>query len=320
MPFGKKPFSRVVTGVDKSRLFYARLVGRLNAAGAEITTATMQAVTASNYIEFLLNGAGDSDINDYTGTAGAAGRITITDANADTVGDVIDIINGVGVGQDGGVSAGGSRRWRAALGDFPRAYALTSGDLLNQASAVEMMLGKRHKGASVFADSSGLASPGPNDIWVGIGTEHGVLAGGGLVVPDYFEDVPGETTTSTKISSPSGDRTRQKAKRNDESGIAARYSVVIHAILTGVDWDTTKLIEVYTEDQVPGTDTPFYSESIAATGAGSTVYNGAAGGPVLVGPPGKALFVRVSGTSNLTDGNVVVTGYYEQTPRSAVAA
>jgi hypothetical protein len=316
MPYGKKPFSRVLTGQDTSRLFYAKLVGRANATGVELTLASMQAVNASNYIEFLLNGVGDPDINDYTGTAGAAGRITITDANADSVGEVIDIINGIGAGQDGGFSVGGSRRWRANLADFPRKYALTTLDLLNQAAVVSLMLGSRHPGLSVFGDSSALANV--EERWVGIGTEGGTVKGSGLVSPDYFEDIPGETTTTTKIGSPSGDRTRQKAKRNDESGVASRYSVVIHTIRTGVVFATTKRIQVFTEDQNPATDVPFYQEDIAGAAVGSAVYAGLPGGPILVGPPGKVLFVRVTGTGAVTDGSVSVLGYYEQTPRGSV--
>ncbi len=303
-----RPFSRVVMGDDDSRLFYARTVDRVNAAGVEITSASLQAVAASNYIEFLLNGAGDADINDYTGASGAAGRIVITDGNADTVGEVIDIINGIGAGQDGGFSAGGSRRWRAALGDFPRAYALTTGDLLNQASVVSTLVGHRSPGVSVYADSSGLASA--NEIWVGIGTENGVLPGSGLVVPDFFEDIPGESLI-TGFAGNSPDRTRQKAKQNDEAVVANRLRVVISHIGFSALWDATKVIQIWREDQDPATDVPKYQESVAVAAFTSAVLTGAGGAFEFRGDPGFRYFVRITGTTNFTDGHVRVTGRYE---------
>lgn len=286
---------------DTSIFARLRTVGRTTAAGAELTTATVQSVSASNYVEFLLNTVGDAGINDYTGAGGAAGRILYSDANANSVGEFVNITNGIGAGQPGT-----NRRWRAAVADFPRLYAFTTGDILNDASPRSTLVGHRSLGVSLFADTSALAAV---EYYCGIGSEGGVVAGAGLVSPDYFEDRPGESGI-TGFASNAPDRTRQVAKQNDEAGVTVVYTPVI----TRVSWnavvgDNNKRIQVFREDDDPATATPLYEELLSA--ANNSVALDGSGDFKVTGFPGEMLHVRVFGTGALTDGALVVSGYYE---------
>lgn len=301
MSTGKaRRFNRVVAE-DGSVAFYVKNLLANNAAGTELTAADVISTPASSFVRFRLNGSVDSQVT-YTG-ATTAGDVTYTDTNANTIQKVIDIVNGVGVGQTA------NRQWRAALGDVPPLLALTSGDLLNQAAVVNTLRGLNHNGTEVNMDQSALAIP--DDQWVGIGTERGTRKGSGLVQPDYFEDIPG-TSGITGYSSNSPDRSRTKAKQNDESVVVSRTSVVIERIHVIAIFATTKVISIFDEDDDPA-GTPQYQESITAAAASTSgALDGSAGGFKFVGRPGKRLFVRIGGTGGYTSGSVVVSGYYAQ--------
>lgn len=313
MTTGKGKNFSFVKAADESIAFYVKNVSKLDQAGAELTAADVQSVTASDLVRLRLNGAGDTDINSYTGATGAAGEVVYTDGNANTIQELIDVINDLAVGQLPWTSSS-SRRWRAALGDVPPLYALTAADLLNQASPVNTLVGLNSVGVPVFMDISALASA--NEMYIGIGTEQGTKKGGGPVAPDYFEDIPGVSGTSG-FASNTPDRSRRKAKQNDAAVVTSVNSVVIEVIQAfQVYANNDKVISVFTEDQDPATDTPIYEEVFGAATA-SAVLTGQPGAATIVGPPGKRLFVRSQGTGAFTNGSFVVTGHYEQSLRDA---
>ena len=306
-----KQFSEV-RAADESIAFYAKNWTDQDLTGAELTTADLQSVTASDLVRFRVNAAGDTSINAYTGASGAAGEVVYTDGNANTIGKLIDVINDLGVGQLPW-TASSNRRWRAALGDVPALYDLTAADLLNQGSVVSTLLGLNSVGAQVNLDGSGLASP--NEMWIGVGSDQGTKKGGGLIVPDFFEDVPGITGTSG-FSSNTPDRSRQKAKQNDAGVVVSVNTPVIRVINVFAVFATTKIVSVFSEDQNPQTDTPLYEEDFGAR-TESQVLTGQPGAFELKGVAGKRLFVRVQGTGGFTNGSFVVTGYFEQSLRDA---
>ncbi len=295
-----KRFSRVV-GADESVAFYVKNVLRANAAGTVLTTADVQSTPASDRVRFRLNTVVDAQIT-YT-SATLAGDLTYTDTNANSIQDCIDVINGIGVGQTA------NRQWRANLGDVPPLYALTAADLLDQSAVVNTLLGRSSVGAAVNMDQSALATA--DDQWVGIGTERGCIKGGGLVSPDYFEDLPG-TSAIGGFSSNAGDRSRRKAKQNDEAVVVTVYTPVITYVHCVARFATTGIISIFTEDQDPASATPIFQESIGTAAATSAVLTGVAGTHSVVGIPGKALFLRFGGTGSYTAGAVVVGGHYEQ--------
>jgi hypothetical protein len=165
-------------------------------------------------------------------------------------------------------------------------------------------------------DQSALATA--DDMWVGIGTERGTIKGSGLVQPDFFEDIPG-TSTVSGFSSNTPDRSRRVAKMNEETVVVSQNTVVISLIVVSTLFATTKVISIFHEGQDPATDAPLFQEAITANDATSrsAVLTGEANGFRLVGPPGKALFVLVSGTGGFTAGSVMVSGHYEQGLRDA---
>lgn len=305
MSYGREKRFSFVVAPDESVAFRAKVVSRLTSGGVEVTTGDLQSVSASDLVRFRLNAAGDTGISSYTGASGAAGEVVYTDANANTIQEVLDNINGVGVGQTA------FNRWRAALGDVPPKYALTAGDLLNQGAVVSTLVGLNHVGVPVYLDSSALAVA--NEMWVGLGTEWGTKKGGGLFAPDYFEDIPGESTTAG-FASNQADRSRTKAKQNDEAVVASVNRVVIEKITWAAAFaNNDKIISVFTEDQDPATDPPIYEETYGSANSGDL--DGSYGGFRVVGPPGKRLFVRGQGTGAFTPGTLVVTGHYEQSLR-----
>lgn len=217
-----------------------------------------------------------------------AGTITTSDANANTVGEVINIINGMGAGQTA------TRRWRAALGDVPPALGLVASDLLTMAQT-NVLLGTNHPGLRILIDSSTAGLMAANDIWVGIGTKFGCIAGSGASWPDYFEDIPGSSTTAgvnTPVRSSAinpvkteGATTRKVQYRITGFAIGARFATTanfcVHDINNNVIW---------IEPLTAAAATPFQDRSRTP----------------IVGPPGSPLFFRFWGTGALTDGSVYV--------------
>jgi hypothetical protein len=146
------------------------------------------------------------------------------------------------------------------------------------------------------------------------------LEGGGIVVPDYFEDYPG-VTGITGFASNVPDRTRQSAKQNDESVTVAAHTAVIESIQLWATWAGNDAeVEIWDATQNPATGIPLYSETYGAGTGLSNIYTGAAGSAVFTGRPGVPLFVRAysAGTSAITAGagqGLVVTGHYEMSLR-----
>lgn len=307
-----KVFSRVVNE-DLCRLATVKFVGEDNAAGAEPTTADILATNAANTVTFRINLAAEG-MNTYTGAAGGAGVIDCDDANANTPQELVNIINGIGVGMPAPGAAGYNRRWRAAIADFPPLWAIGGTDLLNDAGVRNALLGVRHPGIGIFGDSSNQAT---FDLWCGIGTEGGCVEGAGLVVPDYFEDIPGVSgITGWATNAP--DRTRQRAKQNDDSVVVMAYTPVITTIQLWTTWTgADAVVEVWDATQNPATGIPLYTETYAAGTGLSNVLTGANGAFQLVGTPGVPLFVRAYGTVGIAAAaqGLVVTGYYEMSLR-----
>jgi hypothetical protein len=177
-------------GEDLSRLMYVKCIGDTDIAGAQITASTLTVAAAVDTLTFTTNAAGDTDINSYTGAAGAAGTITTSDANANTLGEVINIINGVGLGQNA------NTRYRAALADYPPTLALVASDFA-ALGATNILRGRNDVGLGVLADTSTAGKIAADDLWVGIGTAGGCIEGSGWQYPDYFEDIPGSSTTAS---------------------------------------------------------------------------------------------------------------------------
>jgi hypothetical protein len=297
---------------DSSRLASVKFVGRDNAAGAEPTTADIQANNAANTITFRINLAAEG-MNTYTGAAGGAGVIDLDDANANSPQELVNIINGIGAGMPApaaGRGAGGyNDRWRAAIADFP---PIGGTDVLNDAAVRNALLGRSSTGIGIYGDTTNLAN---DDLWVGIGTEDALLEGGGLVCPDYFEDFPGETGI-TGFASNIGDRTRQVAKQNDEGVVVRPWRPVISVISLWSTWvGNDAVVEIWDSTQDPATGVPLYTEAYGAGTGLSGVLTGAAGSFQLVGRPGIPLFVRAYSTAGgaiTANQGLVVTGYYEQ--------
>ncbi len=302
----RKSFSRVIAD-DQSVLARVRFVGDDNAAGTAVTAATVQ--VAADALSFRIN-ASLEGIGDYTGASTAAGVLTFADGNANSIQETLDIINGIGTGQ------AVNRRWRAAQGDLPLLHPLDGTTGLVTAAA-NALLGHRSAGLSLFADRSAVTTGAAGgDVWLGIGTERGVLPGGGLKVPDYFEDFPG-TSGISGFSSNTPDRSRQRAKQNDEAVFVAVYTPVITYIAFNMDYTGNDVaITIWDNSLTPGTDTPLFTETLGDTGVGagpvSAIYNGRADGGEFRGTPGEPLFVRATGTTFSADeGGLVVNGYYE---------
>jgi hypothetical protein len=299
---------------DSSRLASVKFVGRDNAAGAEPTTADIQANNAANTVTFRINLAAEG-MNTYTGAAGGAGVIDCDDANANSPQELVDIINGVGTGMPAptaGRGAGGyNDRWRAAIADFPPLWAIGGTDLLNDGAVRSALLGVRSTGIGIYGDTTNLAN---DDIWCGIGTEDALLEGGGIVAPDYFEDYPG-VTGITGFASNIADRSRQVAKQNDDSVVVAAWTPVITHFAIWSTWvGNDAVVEIWDATQNPATGVPLYTEAYGAGTGLSAVYTGQPGSAQLVGRPGVPLFVRAYSTGGgaiTANQGLTVGGYYE---------
>jgi len=287
-------------GQDLSALCYVKCIADTGAAGTQVDQATVQVATAVDTITLrYAEGGGaiaaDADINTYTAASGAAGTITTVDGNANTVGEIINCINGMGVGQTA------TRRYRAALADVPPALATVASDLLVRAQT-NILLGRNHPGLRILIDSSTAGLMAADDIWVGIGTNQGCIEGSSAWFPDYFEDIPGSSdvggvNTPVRSSSINPRLTEQAVVRHYQYRItgfaiqalfATTANICVHDINNNVIW---------WEPLTAAAVTPFQDRSRTP----------------IVGPVGSPLFFRFWGTGAITDGAV-----YVQAERRAV--
>lgn len=283
-----KDASVIREGEDLSRLMYVKLVGDTDIAGAQITAATLAVAAAVDTLTFLVNAAADTDINSYTGAAGAAGTITTTDGNANTIGEIINIINGVGVGQNA------NARFRAALADYPPALALVASDFLVR-GATNIMLGRSHVGLPLLADTSTNGKITADDLWVGIGTDGGCIEGAGWQYPDYYTDYPGSSTTAGVNT---GIRKQVISGRKDSDTVTRKKQYRITGFASQSLLATTYNIQVRDIN-----NNVIYQEPL--TNAVVTLFRDLSATPI-VGPIGSPLFVRFFGTGANTDGSIQV--------------
>jgi hypothetical protein len=275
-------------GADFSRLMYVKEVGDTDTAAAQVTASTVTVAAAVDTITFTTNAVGDADISSYTGASGAAGTITTADANANTIGEVVNCINGVGVGQTA------NARYRAALADYPPTLALVASDFLAR-GATNIMLGRTHVGLPLLADTSTAGKMAANDLWCGIGTAGGTIEGAGWQMPDYFADIPGSSTTASvntaiRRQAISGRKDNDAVTRkmqyritgfSSQALLATTYNICVHDIWGNVIFQTP------------------------LTNAVVTLFQDYSATPIL-GPVGSPLFVRFWGTGGQTDGSIEV--------------
>ena len=275
-------------GQDFSRILYVKEVGDTDTANAQVTASTITVTTAVDTLLFTTNAAGDVDINSYTGSTGGAGAITTTDGNANTIGEIINIINGVGLGQTA------NARYRAALADMPPGEAVVASDFLARGAA-NIMLGRNAVGLPLLADTSNTGLRTDYDLWCGIGTAGGCIEGAGWQYPDYFADFPGSSTTASvntairkQVISGRKDSdavTRKKQYRitgfASENLMATTYNICVHDINNNVIFQTP------------------------LTAAAVTLFQDYSATPIE-GPVGSPLFVRFWGTGGNTDGAIMV--------------
>lgn len=289
-----KDASNQVAGADLSAIGYLKCIGDLGAAGTEIDQATLQVATAVDTltVRYAEGGgaiAADADINSYTGAAGAAGTITTTDGNANTVGEVLNILNGAGVGQTA------TRRYRAALADVPPGLGLVASDLLVRAQT-NILLGRTHPGLRILIDSSTAGLMTANDLWVGIGTSGGTVEGTGWRFPDYFEDIPGSSTVAG-VNTPI--RSSSLNPRKSEEAVTRMKQFRITGFAMEAQFATTALFCVHDINN----NVIYGPEPLTA--AAAITFQDRSETPI-VGPVGSPLFCRYYGTGALTDGSFMV--------------
>ncbi len=258
-------------------------------AGNEISEATVEGLAAG--LDFLANAAPDTGISSYSGASGGAGAIRYADANANTVKKVIDIINGVGVGQPAPGDPGYMTRYRAGLADMRPGTSLDadSGEVVGPGN---ILLGGESRGLRFFSNPANLPVPSVYRVSLGAG---GSLSGGGQVFADHFE--------SDYVSDTSGNRfpVRDAARRQEEQPGLARYQVWITEIKFFAAFASDdKQIEVYDIDDNL-VDTFFL-------GAGDVVASVNEESP-LVMPIGSPAFLEGSGNGAITtDAALSVSG------------
>jgi hypothetical protein len=282
-----KDASRTVAGSDQSVFARVKCIADVGAAGNQADQSTV--AIAGDVITIQIAEGGGALANEalitYTGQAGAAGTITITDGNANTPLEVVNILNGVGAGQTA------FRRFRAALGDVRPGYAFLTGHILAQAAA-NILLGRSDNGFELFLDTSGLAAGALTDgIFLGIGTDGGCIEGSGATWPDYFEDIPGSSTTAS-VNTPTRSSARRPRKYHDATTRQLQYRITgfsasfLHA--------TTEVFNVWDIN-----DNLIYQEALTANAI--TAFQDRSETPI-VGPVGSPLFCLLGGTGGETDG------------------
>lgn len=276
-----KDASRSIAGNDTSVLCYLKCIADQNAAGAQADQSTV--TVAANVITIQIAGGGGALANDaginYTGQAGAAGTITYTDGNANSVIETIDILNGVGVGQ------AAFRRYRCMLGDVRPGYVLTAADVLAQ-GAINILLGEYHAGQALFLDTSALTDgAGTEGLWVGIGTDGGTIRGArGWRMPDYYEDIPGASTTASVNTA---ERSSARVPRKAEDATTRQYQYRITGFAFAAINNATQTFRVYDIN-----DNIVWEEPQASA---VTVFADRSDNPI-VGPVGSPLFCHLTGT------------------------
>ena len=292
--FPWKDASNQVAGANLSAAFYVKCIGDLGVLGTELDQATIQIATAVDTItlRYAEGGAGiaaDVDISSYTGATGAAGTITTVNGNANSIGEIINIINGVGVGQTA------TRRYRAAVGDFPPPLVTVATDL-NAGGPTNILLGRSSPGLRVTVTSATAGLMAANDLWVGIGTTGGCIEGSGAIMPDYFEDIPGSSTTAG-VNTPV--RSTAYQARKTEEAVTRRKQFRITGFSIGAFFNTAQWFCVHDINNV------VIHGPEPLTAAAITTFQDRSQVPI-VGPIGSPLFFRVFGTGALTDGAVIV--------------
>jgi hypothetical protein len=257
-------------------------------AGVEISTATV--TQAADGLVFTANTVADSGINAYTSAAGAAGEVLYADAAANSVQELLDIINGIEAGQPSALETGYMIRYRAGLGDFRPGFVLGATTGL-AVSAANILLGNDPEGLAINGDTSGLETA--NIYSVGLGTGRG-KPGGGQVYADHFES---DYATNT-----SGDRFRvraQRRRREEQPGLS-EFRVALTTVRVDMVYASgAKVVTIYdVDDNVLG---------VFPIGASVFVPSITEETP-FVGPAGSPLFVECVGSGALTDGPMTVTG------------
>jgi len=256
-------------------------------AGSEMATATVE--QAVDGLIFQVNAADDTGISSYTGAA-TASKVTYGDTNADTIQKVLDVINGIGVGQPEPTETGYMTRWHAGLGDFRPGHIVDATTGL-VAAALNVSLGNDPAGFVVNGDTSGLVVA--DKYFVGLGTDRS-KSGGGQVYADHFE--------SDYESDTSGNRFQvrnQGLRRENQPGLS-EFRVAITSIFAGMVYGSGgKVVTIYDID-----DNNLGSFPIAA----NTSVESISEETPFVGPAGSPLFVEVVGVGALTDGPLTVSG------------
>jgi hypothetical protein len=267
---------------------YVKEVGNTDTAGAKVTSSTLQVAVAVDTLTFLVNTVPDADISSYTGASGAAGTITTVDVNLATVGEIVNAINGVALGQTA------NARFRAALADFPPGEAVVASDFLIRA-ATNIMLGRTHRGLPLLNDASTAGLRAADDLWVGIGTDGGCIEGAGWQYPDYFADIPGSSTTASVNTAI---RRQAISGRKDNDAVTRKMQYRVTGFSSTNLWDTSYNICVHDIWNNVIFETPL--------GVGAvTTFQDYSATPIL-GPVGSPLFVRFWGGGTNTPGAVMV--------------
>lgn len=290
-----KDASRYIADFDSSVVCYVKYVGPEGlTSGSEPDQATLTDATDLITVQVASDGgalANETGI-DYTGNSGSAGTITLGDANANTPQDLVNVFNGVGVGQTA------FRRVRAALGDVYPTYALTTGDTLDLAAS-NILLGRSDRGIELNVDQSNLASV---DGFIGIGTRGGTIEGSGASFPDYFEDIPGSSTTAS-VNTPV--RSAASGGRKAQEAVTAPKQFRI----TG--WSMTATITTAPTVHIRTLDgTVIFQDTFVSGAVGRELrLSDYSHGPIY-GNIGEPLFFHVGGTTLTTDGGLFVRAEY----------
>lgn len=283
-----KRFTRAVWADEPliCRLKYWR---GLSAAGAQVTAATVLSA-AGNQLTFAVNALAETVIGTYTGASAGADDIVLADANIATVGNLVDTINGLGVGHP--VGANLYRRMRASLADWRPGWVLGAGDTI-VIGATNILLGDNSDGLGIAADTSNLATADTMSVGIGVPT---CRRGSGPQIVDHFES--DYVVTTAGVLTPQREQAVQQERFD-----SARFQVVIDSIHAAMVHATNdKRIRVYDINdnvvwayQLNALDQPplnMLNEDIT-----------------IDGPMGSPLFVEVDGTGGFTDGVLQVSGY-----------
>lgn len=285
-PAGKY-FSRSV-GDNQSVLCFAKYVARQNAAGVDVTAATIQ--RQANSLLFTVNAAAEVIIGTYDLNSGADNEIVYADANIASVRNLIDTINGLGAGMVAAETT--FNRWKAGLGDYRPGYVIGAGDVL-AVGAANALLGEDHIGFPILSQLTLHASPDLMAIGIPL---TGTARGTGVLLPDHFESDYRSTTAGVVT------RNRFSQVRRQQEQPTSETQVYIENIHMGTAWNTTRLIEVYDIwDNLVWT----YNPGVAILEIPENVLS--KDNPIE-GPMGSPLFVESSGTDTYTTTPLTVRG------------